>query len=99
MATAKKTAKKKSKVDVEALQSPFMRIPRMDIMAARSLLDMGIRNVYELQGRSPEALFDEALKRNPSAPRRVLYALRLAVYFAETENPERRLLNIESWAD
>lgn len=92
-------AKKKAKVDVEALQSPFMRIPRMDIMAARSLIDMGIRNVYELQGRAPEALFDEARKRNPETPRRSLYAFRLAVYFAETPSPDRHLLCIEAWAD
>lgn len=99
MSQARTKAKKKAKVDVEALQSPFMRIPRMDIMAARSLLDMGIRNVYELQGRSPEALFDETLKRNPATPRRSLHAFRLAVYFAENPNPERHLLCIEAWAD
>ena len=99
MARLSSRQKKKTKVDAEALQSPFMRIPRMDIIAARSLLDIGIRNVYELQGRSPEALYDEVRKRTPDAPRRTLYAFRLAVYFAENPLPDRHLLCIEAWVD
>ena len=42
--------KKKKKVDREALASPIMRVPRMDVRAARDLLDIGIRELYQLQG-------------------------------------------------
>jgi hypothetical protein len=34
--------KKKKKVDYEALNSALMRIPRMDVAAVRSLIDVGI---------------------------------------------------------
>ena len=52
--------KKKKKVDYEALNSALMRIPRMDVVAARSLINIGIREIFELQGRAPEVLFEEA---------------------------------------
>ena len=48
--------KKKKKVDREALASPIMRVPRMDVRAARDLMDIGIRELYQLQGRSAESL-------------------------------------------
>ena len=40
-------AEKKKKIDYVALNSPFMRIPRMDVRVARALLDMGIKEVFE----------------------------------------------------
>ena len=51
------------KVDYQALQSPLMRIPKMDLRVTRALIDLGIKEVYELQGRSPEILFEEAAKK------------------------------------
>jgi hypothetical protein len=75
--------KKKEKVDYEALNSRLMQIPKMDIASARDLLDIGISDVFQLEGRSPEALFETIKKTNPEAdPRRIWY-LRMAVYFAE----------------
>ena len=55
--------KKKKKVDYEALNSALMRIPRMDVTVARSLIDLDIREIYDLQGRAPEILFEEARKK------------------------------------
>ena len=40
-----------------------MRIPKMDIAVVRALLDMGIKQTYELQGRAPEILYEEAKKK------------------------------------
>lgn len=81
---------KKKKVDIEALQSPLMRIPNMDIVVARELIDIGIKEIYQLQGRSPEALLEDIKKRKliPD-PSRTIPFLRLAIYFAETDPNER----------
>ena len=51
--------KKKKKVDRIALSSPMMRIPRMDVNVARDLIDIGINELFELEGRAPESLFEE----------------------------------------
>ena len=53
---------RKKKVDYVALASPFMRIPRMNVRAARALLDMGIKEVYELKGRDPNSLLADYSK-------------------------------------
>lgn len=89
---------KKKKVDYEALNSPLMRIPRMDVATARSLLDLGIRDIFELQGRAPEVLFEEARRKNPLIPEDRIRYFRMVVYFAETENPEPRLLHPDQWS-
>jgi len=89
--------KKKKKVDYEALQSPIMRIPRMDIEAVRNLLDIGVRQIYDLVGRSPEVLFEEAKSRNPDIPVDRLRFFRMAVYFAESDDPDPKRLHPELW--
>ena len=90
--------RKKKKADVEALSSPFMRIPRLPVEAARDLLDLGYSQVYEISGRSPETLFSEILKKRPGTPRDRLAAFRLAVYVAETPEPDRNKLYPGAWA-
>lgn len=90
--------KKKKKVDYEALNSALMRIPRMDVAAVRSLLDIGIREIYELDGRAPEILFEEARTRKPAIPAEQVRYFRMAVYYAETENPEPQRLHPDQWA-
>lgn len=89
--------KKKKKVDYEALNSALMRIPRMDVAAARSLIDIGIREIFDLQGRAPEVLFDEARAKNPGIPEDRIRYFRMAVYYAEEENPERGMLHPDQW--
>jgi hypothetical protein len=90
-------ARKKKKVDSEALKSPLMRIPRMNILAVRDLLDQGISQTYQLVGRSPEALLDEARKRRPEIPLDRLRFYRMAVYFAESSDPDPAKLFPEQW--
>ena len=77
---------KKKKTDYAALYSPFMRIPRMDVRAARALLDAGIREVYELRGRDPEAVFADIRKMRPGTPGDILGFLKIAVEFADAED-------------
>ncbi|PXA05170.1 hypothetical protein DDZ13_04205 [Coraliomargarita sinensis] len=89
--------KKKKKVDYEALNSALMRIPRMDVASARNLIDIGIRDTFELQGRAPEVLFEEARSKNPSIPEDRIRYFRMAVYYAETDDPEPRMLHPDQW--
>ncbi|MDQ8206411.1 helix-hairpin-helix domain-containing protein [Coraliomargarita sp. SDUM461003] len=89
--------KKKKKVDYEALNSALMRIPRMDVTVARSLIDLGIREIYDLQGRAPEILFEEARKKNENLPENQIRYFRMAVYYAEAETPDVSKLHPDEW--
>lgn len=91
--------KRKKKVDYEALNSPLNRIPGMDLRAVRVLLDQGISNPDELRGRSPESLFAEGRRRNDQLPEDTLFMLRMAVYYAETPDPDPSLLVSWKWKD
>ena len=91
--------KRRKKVDREALNSAFMRIPRMHIEAARTLLDLGLSEIYELEGRCPEALFNENMQKTGHASDQVKPYLRLAVYFAENQPPDPELLHPDVWKD
>lgn len=76
---------RKKKTDYGALNSPFMRIPRMDVRAARVLLDIGVREIYELRGRAPESLLADARKKRPTIPDDILKFLKIAVDFADAQ--------------
>jgi hypothetical protein len=89
--------KKRKKVDYEALNSPLMRIPRMSVEAARNLIDLGIQDIFELQGRAPEVLFDEALQMNDAIPADRIRYFRMAVYYSETEEVLSSLMHPDSW--
>jgi hypothetical protein len=88
---------KKKKVDYEALNSSLMHIPRMEVAAVRSLIDIGINEIYDLQGRSPEVLLEDAKKKNPEIPDDRIRYFRMAVYFAETDDPETARLHPAEW--
>jgi len=89
--------KKKKKVDRIALSSPMMRIPRMDVNVARDLIDIGINELFELEGRAPESLFEEIKKIRPGTPSYRLAHLKMAVYYAETEEPDQKKLHPSVW--
>lgn len=91
--------KKKKKVDREALASSMMRIPRMDVQAARDLMDIGVRELYQLQGRSAESLFEDLKAKKPDAPEYRLPYFRMAIYFAENEEHEAELLHPKAWEE
>lgn len=89
--------KKKKKVDYEALNSTLMRIPRMTVEVARNFIDIGIREIYELQGRAPEVLFEEATNKNDSIPEDRIRYFRMAVYYAEAHDPDPSRLHPDEW--
>ena len=83
------TKRDRKKADTLALKSPFMHVPHMRVEVARALLDIGLRQLYELRGRAPEALLDQMRARHPDCDARTLALVRLAVYCAETPEAER----------
>jgi hypothetical protein len=91
--------RRRKKVDMQALQSPLKRIPGMDIASVRDLLDIGVEQIEDLRGRSPEALFEDILNLREQTPHERLHSLRMAVYYAETDEPDPRLLQPWKWAD
>ena len=74
----------KKKTDYAALESPFMRIPRMNVAAARALLDLGFKEVYQLRGRDPESIFSDLKKSKKNPPDYLLKFIKIAVDFAES---------------
>ena len=90
-------SKKKKKVDYEALNSSLMRIPRMDVAAARNLIDIGVKEIYDLQGRAPEVLFEEARQKNEEIPEDRIRYFRMAVYYAECDSVEIVKLHPDAW--
>ena len=46
---------------------PFL-FGRMDVLVARDLIDVGINEIYELQGRSAESIMEEIRKIRPETP-------------------------------
>ena len=93
----KNLGKKKKKVDRVALASPMMRIPRLDIQVARDLIDIGVKELYELEGRAAESLFEEIKKLRPDTPGYRLAHLRMAIYFAENDLPDPQKLHPCEW--
>jgi len=91
---------KKKKVDYEALNSRLMQIPKFDIASARDLLDIEITDIFQLQGRSPESLFEKIQQTKDQVdPKRLSY-LRMAVYYAENQdNIEGHKLTPWFWQD
>jgi hypothetical protein len=82
----------------EAVCSPFMRIPRFPVDVARELLDIGYYRVDQLTGRSAESLHEEIRKKNKIQPAaHFLPALRMAIYFSETPNPDSKKLFLDQW--
>ena len=89
--------KKKKKLDREAMASSLMRIPRMDVQVARDLLDIQIKETYQLQGRAPETLFEEIKKIRPQSEGWRLPYIRMAVYYAENEKHDPKMLHPQAW--
>ena len=63
----------------------------------RSLLDAGVSEIYHLSGRSAESLFETLRQRRPDAPVEHLAYFRMAIYYAETPEPDPNRLYPASW--
>lgn len=82
---------------IEAVTSSFMRVPRFPVGVARDLLDAGYTQLDQLLGRSAESLLEEIRRRNPAAETSHLPCLRLAIYVAETPQPDPKRLFPDQW--
>jgi hypothetical protein len=94
-----KPQKKKKKIDKEAMGSSLMRIPRMKVEVVRDLIDLGIREIFELSGRAPETIFEEIQKLKPTTEQWKLPYIRMAVYFSEVNLPDPKKLHPQVWVD
>ena len=81
------------------MQSAIMRIPRMDVRVARDLMDIGVREIYELQGRSAESLMDEIKQIRPETPNYRIAFLRMGIYFSENEIHAPSKLHPSVWQE
>lgn len=81
------------------MNSPLKRIPGMNTETVRDLMDLGFNEVDELQGRSPEALFEDIKALRPATPADRLHYMRMCVYYAETPNPDAQLMEPWKWVN
>jgi hypothetical protein len=75
-------------------------IPGVGPSIAADLYRLGVREVAELRGRSPESLYTELCRDvGRHVDRCVLYVFRCAVYFASEARPDPELLKWWNWKD
>ena len=75
--------KKKKGVDYGALRSSFMQIPSIKVETARALLNLGYKDIFEVQGRDSNILFEECIKSMPETQNWILDDLKIIVNFPE----------------
>jgi RecG-like helicase len=77
---------------------PLTVIPGVGKSISANLYDIGIRKVSDLKGQIPEKLFDRSNKAAGTVQDRcLLYVLRCAVYYAETEGRRRNPEKLKWW--
>lgn len=75
-------------------------IPGVGPSIAKDLRDLGVHTVDDLRGADPECLYDTLCGlRQAHIDRCVLYVFRCAVYYANTDKHEARLLKWWNWKD
>jgi len=78
----------------------LLRIPGVGPSISADLQRLGIRNVAELRGRNPEALYAELCRQmGHHVDRCVLYVFRCAVYFVSETEHDPELLKWWNWKD
>jgi hypothetical protein len=78
----------------------LLRIPGVGPSIAADLHRLGIREVAQLRGRKPEALYAELCRAvGHPVDRCVLYVFRCAVYFASEAKHDPELLKWWNWKD
>ena len=76
----------------------LQKIPGVGKIIAGDFLDIGIKHVSDLKGKSPEELYQKICdKQGIEVDRCMLYVCREAVYFAETPEDERELEKLKWW--
>jgi nucleotidyltransferase/DNA polymerase involved in DNA repair len=77
----------------------LQRIPGIGRSLAQDLVDLGIKRVSDLRGRSPQRLYDRLSSLRGKQDRCVLYAFRCAVYFASEKQHDPERLKWWRWKD
>ena len=78
----------------------FQTIPGVGRIIAEDFWRLGLRQVSDLKGRNPEALYDRLCElQRTKVDRCMLYVMRCAVYFASTAKPKAERLKWWNWKD
>jgi hypothetical protein len=85
---------------VTTSSTELQQIPGVGPSIAQDLLDLGVRQVADLNGADPEELYERLCTlRGEHIDRCVLYVFRCAVYFASHEAHDPQRLKWWSWKD
>lgn len=81
-------------------KSPLQQIPGIGPSIAADLNGIGITEVAQLRGQSPQALYDQLCETTGQIHDRcVLYVFRCAVYYASTTKHDPEKLKWWNWKD
>ena len=94
------TASHRQKMDKERILKQFRTIPGIGKACSLDLWDIGLRNIADLKGQNPAALYHQ-LNTVTGAQHDIcmLYTFRCAVYYATEQHPDREKLNWWYWKD
>ena len=85
-------------LDRSASLKDLMTIPGVGKSIANDLFRIGIRQVADLKGKSPESLYDKSnAVAGVTQDRCLLYVFRCAVYFAGTKPSRRNSEKLKWW--
>jgi hypothetical protein len=87
----------KKKIDTRPYTHRLCEFQNMHISVARSLINLGIRECYDLLGRDPSSLLAQTPAIEGWSREDQLSYLRMAVYYAENDCPEASHLNPTFW--
>jgi len=78
----------------------LQRIPGIGPLMAEDLMDLGFRQMADLDGQDPEVMYQRLMDiRGHHVDRCVLYVFRCAVYFASHQRHDPDLLKWWNWKD
>ena len=82
------------------MKTDLLTVPGIGKNIKQDLIDIGIDCVEVLRGQDPEELYErDCVLHGGVLDRCVLYVYRCAVYFAETDCPEREKCSWWYWKD
>lgn len=77
----------------------LQEVPGVGPRMQEVLEDLGVHRVADLRGRDPGEMYLTLCAPGEYVDRCVLYSFRCAVYYAETDRPDRELLKWWNWKD
>ncbi|MDD5944491.1 MAG: helix-hairpin-helix domain-containing protein [Clostridia bacterium] len=80
--------------------SELLKIPGVGKETEKDLMKLGYNTIESLKNADPQQMYDEMCRiSGTKLDRCVLYVFRCAVYYAETENPDKEKLKWWNWKD